>query len=72
MREVTYEKDKLEGEAKWWNADGLLLSTGTYRSGAPWKGTFPERADGKGAWVVRTYADGKAVGEEPLPGQWWW
>jgi hypothetical protein len=73
MREETYVMGKLNGEARWWGRDGTLLTTGTYRDGVPWAGTFPELDSSPGArWVIRRYEGGKQVSEEKLTENWWW
>jgi hypothetical protein len=72
--EQTYEKGKLQGEARWWNADGKLLAAGTYRDGKPWTGTFPEWVtppDDSSYAVLRHYQEGKRVSEKRLRGDWW-
>ncbi len=70
--DVTFQRDELTGTEHHWDPDGTLLTTGDYRDGQPWNGTFVDFDGTKllitfqrsfkegqpdGGWIWR-YADG--------------
>jgi hypothetical protein len=66
--EATYnEKEKLNGEARWWDSYGELRAKGTYRDGVEWAGTFPRRVTPPGIapsyTTIERYEGGKKVEE---------